>query len=187
MEEPVTIETGQTFEHAALKSWFNKGHRTCPVTGVTLDFVAMPMTNIVLKRLIHNWKSEKFSELLDSTPLISKTSRETKLKDMDEIITSKLESLFAVLNEEDKVTYAKHLISLGISEFLLRRFEMGNLEEKTRVAALLKNFIGVDSCCKYQIARDINKRFLLDLLYHKEFTPRTNAILLITKLLALKR
>ncbi|KAI9114917.1 hypothetical protein K1719_013930 [Acacia pycnantha] len=187
LEEPVTIETGQTFEHAALKSWFQKGHRTCPVTGVTLDFVAMPLTNIVLKRLIHNWKSEQLSDLLASAPPISKNSRESKLKDKDEIITSKLESLFTLLNEEDKVTCAEHLISSRVLEFLLRRFELGNLEEKTCVAALLPNFIGADSCCMYQIARDINKRFLLDLLRHKEVTPRTNAILLLTKLLALKR
>ncbi|XP_028786218.1 uncharacterized protein LOC114742119 [Neltuma alba] len=187
LEEPVTIETGQTFEHAALKSWFREGHRICPVTGVTLDFVAMPLTNIVLKRLIHNWKSEQLSELLDSASPISKNSRESKLKDRDEIITSKLESLFTVLNEEDKVTYAKHLISFGVLEFLLRRFELGNLEEKTHVAALLLNLIGGDSCCMYQIARDINKRFLLDLLHHKEFTSRTSAILLLTKLVALKR
>lgn len=186
-EEPVTIETGQTFERAALISWFEKGHRTCPVTGVTLDCVAMPLTNLVLKRLIQNWKSEHLNRLLDSASQFLNSSRVSELKHRDEIATFKLERFFAVLNEEDRTVYAKHLIYLGVLPFLLSRFDLGNLEEKTHVAALLLNFIGADSCCIYQIVRDINKKGLLELLHRKEVTPRTNAILLLTELIAIKR
>jgi len=37
-EEPVTLETGQTFQRKAIiKAWFEKGNRTCPVTGNDLS------------------------------------------------------------------------------------------------------------------------------------------------------
>lgn len=89
-EEPVTLETGQTFEREAIKAWFAKGNRTCPVTGNTLECVAMPFTNLILKRLINNWKSENLDHLLD---FASQTVENSKLKKRDEAAVFKLEGL----------------------------------------------------------------------------------------------
>ncbi|RDX66101.1 putative E3 ubiquitin-protein ligase LIN, partial [Mucuna pruriens] len=186
-EEPVTLETGQTFEKEAIKAWLEKGNRTCPVTGNTLECVAMPFTNLILKRLIDNWKSERFDYLLELASQTMENSEELKLKKRDEAAVFKLESLLSSLKEEDKSTYAKHLISLGVLPFLYRRFEQGNVEEKSHVLSLLLNCIQVDSGCIYQIARSINRKCLLELLHSKEVTPTTNAILFLSELLSMKR
>ncbi|KAK8466108.1 hypothetical protein PHAVU_008G002200 [Phaseolus vulgaris] len=186
-EEPVTLETGQTFERKAIKAWFEKGNRTCPVTGNALECLAMPFTNLILKRLIDNWRSERFDYLLDLASQRGENSEELRLKKGDEAAVFKLESLFSSLKEEEKSTYVKHLISLGVLPFLFRRFEQGNVEEKSLVVSLLLNCIQVDSGCLYTIARSVNRKCLLELLSSKEATPTTNAILFLTELLSMKR
>ncbi|KAI4334674.1 hypothetical protein L6164_013391 [Bauhinia variegata] len=186
-QDPVTLETGQTFERAAIETWFEKGNRTCPITGNTLDFVAIPQTNLVLKRLIDNWKSEQLHWLLDFASQNVRNPGKHKLKEEDEANVFKLESFVTSLSEEDKTNYAKYLMSLGVLEFLLRRFELGNMEEKTRVVALLLTCIEADCGCIYQIAREINKKCLLELLHSEEVNPTNNAVLLLTELLSLKR
>ncbi|KHN12583.1 Putative E3 ubiquitin-protein ligase LIN-1 [Glycine soja] len=186
-EEPVTLETGQTFEREAIKAWFEKGNRTCPVTGNTLECVTMPFTNLILKRLIDTWKSELFDYLIDLPSQTVENPEELKLKKRDEAAVFKLASLFSSLKEEDKSTYAKHLISLGFLPFLFRRFEQGNVEEKSHVMSLLLNCIQVDSGCIYQIATSVNRKCLLELLHSKKATPTTNAILFLTEILSMKR
>lgn len=178
-EEPVTLESGETFEREAIKAWFEKGNRTCPVTGNTLECVAMPFTNLILKRLIDNWKSEELDHLLDFASQTVENSKEAAV--------FKLEGLFSSLKEEDKSNYAKHLISLGVLSLLFRRFELGNMDEKSHVLPLLINFIQADSSCIYQIATSINRKCLLKLLHSKRVTPTTNAILFLTNLLSMKR
>lgn len=186
-EEPVTLESGQTFERKAIKARFQKGNRTCPVTGNTLECVVIPFSNLILKRLIDNWKSEDFDRLLDFASQTVENSKEIKLKKRDEDIVFKLQGLLSSLKEEDKSTYAKHIISLGVLSFLCRRFEQGNLEEKSHVIEILLNCIRSDSSCIYKIARGVNRKFLLELLHSKDVTPTKNAILFLTELLSMKR
>ncbi|KAF9688645.1 hypothetical protein SADUNF_Sadunf01G0009800 [Salix dunnii] len=58
-EDPVTLETGQTFEREAIREWFDLGNRTCPVTGKTLACSTVPLTNSILKLVIDSWKMVK--------------------------------------------------------------------------------------------------------------------------------
>ena len=147
----------------------------------------MPFTNLILKRLIDNWKSERLDYLIDFSFQTVENLEELKLKKRDEAAVFKLESHFSSLKEEDKSTYAKHLISLGVLPFLFRRFEQGNVKEKSHVVSLLLNCIQVDSGCIYQIARSVNRNCLVELLHSKEATPTTNAIIFLTELLSMKR
>lgn len=186
-EEPITLETGQTFEREAIKSWFEKGNRTCPVTGNTLECLAIPLSNLILKRLIDKWKSDRFDYILDLASQTVENSEELKLKKRDEAAVFKLGSLFSSLKEEDKSTYTKQLITVGVLPFLFRRFEQGNVEEKSHVVSLLLNCIQVDSSCIYQTARSVNRKCLVELLHNKEVTPTTNAILFLTELLSMER
>ncbi|GLT70022.1 hypothetical protein SLA2020_421260 [Shorea laevis] len=64
-EDPVTLETGQSFEKIAIKEWFDGGNRTCPVAGKTLEYLSVPHTNFVLKRVIDSWKAENHRHLLN--------------------------------------------------------------------------------------------------------------------------
>jgi len=147
----------------------------------------MPFTNLILKRLIDNWRSKRFDYLLDLGSQRVEKSEELRLKKGDEAAVFKLESLFSSLKEEDKSTYVKHLISLGVLPFLFRRFELGNVKEKSQVVSLLLNCIQVDSGSIYTIARSVNRKCLFELLSSKEALPTTNAILFLTELLSMKR
>ncbi|XP_022882445.1 putative E3 ubiquitin-protein ligase LIN isoform X2 [Olea europaea var. sylvestris] len=54
--DPVTLETGQTYERKAIQEWIDRGNSTCPITRQKLHGTQLPKTNYVLKRLIASWK-----------------------------------------------------------------------------------------------------------------------------------
>ncbi|XP_073276156.1 putative E3 ubiquitin-protein ligase LIN-1 [Primulina huaijiensis] len=56
--DPVTLETGQTYERKAIQEWMNRGNTTCPITRQPFSAVSLPKTNYVLKRLITSWKEQ---------------------------------------------------------------------------------------------------------------------------------
>ncbi|CAI9763800.1 unnamed protein product [Fraxinus pennsylvanica] len=56
--DPVTLETGQTYERKAIQEWMNRGNTTCPITRQPLSATSLPKTNYVLKRLITSWKDQ---------------------------------------------------------------------------------------------------------------------------------
>ncbi|KAK3007668.1 hypothetical protein RJ639_014310 [Escallonia herrerae] len=56
--DPVTLETGQTYERKAIQEWMKRGNTTCPITRQPLSANALPKTNYVLKRLITSWKEQ---------------------------------------------------------------------------------------------------------------------------------
>ncbi|KAF8377564.1 hypothetical protein HHK36_030946 [Tetracentron sinense] len=54
MRDPVTVNTGQTYDRASIESWVSTGNTTCPVTRLQLsDFNLIP--NHTLRRLIQDW------------------------------------------------------------------------------------------------------------------------------------
>ncbi|KAM6583195.1 hypothetical protein CsatB_010197 [Cannabis sativa] len=54
--DPVTLETGQTYERRAIQEWLDRGNDTCPITRQELQNTQLPKTNYVLKRLIGSWQ-----------------------------------------------------------------------------------------------------------------------------------
>ncbi|KAI3750748.1 hypothetical protein L2E82_21540 [Cichorium intybus] len=56
--DPVTLETGQTYERKAIEEWMKRGNTTCPITRQPLSANSLPKTNYVLKRLITSWKEQ---------------------------------------------------------------------------------------------------------------------------------
>nr|POE88511.1 putative e3 ubiquitin-protein ligase lin-1 [Quercus suber] len=56
--DPVTLETGQTYERKAIQEWLERGNVTCPITRQPLSASVLPKTNYVLKRLISSWKEQ---------------------------------------------------------------------------------------------------------------------------------
>ncbi|RVX12955.1 putative E3 ubiquitin-protein ligase LIN-1 [Vitis vinifera] len=186
-EDPVTIETGQTFERHAIREWFNQGNRNCPVTGKALEGLGVPLTNFILKRVIDGWKSENCRHLLAFASKVEGSSGEHGVEPKDETAIYALEQFLSGSSKEEKLTNAKHLISLGGLQFLIRRFELGNLEEKTCIAALMCSCIEADYRCKNEIAKYIKKPCLLELLHSKQAKSRTNAVLLLTELICMHR
>lgn len=56
--DPVTLETGQTYERQAIQEWLDRGNSTCPITRQKLESTQLPKTNYVLKRLIGSWQEQ---------------------------------------------------------------------------------------------------------------------------------
>ncbi|KAF8022683.1 hypothetical protein BT93_F0259 [Corymbia citriodora subsp. variegata] len=56
--DPVTLETGQTYERRAIQEWIERGNTTCPITRQALSVSTLPKTNYVLKRLITSWQEQ---------------------------------------------------------------------------------------------------------------------------------
>ncbi|KAK9102738.1 hypothetical protein Sjap_019992 [Stephania japonica] len=56
--DPVTLETGQTYERRAIQEWLDRGSSTCPITRQELQSTQLPKTNYVLKRLIASWQEK---------------------------------------------------------------------------------------------------------------------------------
>lgn len=63
-DDPVTLETGQTYERKAIEEWFNRGNITCPITRQKLQNNKLPKTNYVLKRLVASWKEHNPNSVL---------------------------------------------------------------------------------------------------------------------------
>ncbi|WCJ42504.1 Transducin/WD40 repeat-like superfamily protein [Euphorbia peplus] len=57
-DDPVTLETGQTYERKAIQEWIDRGNSTCPITRQKLQSTHLPKTNYVLKRLVASWQEQ---------------------------------------------------------------------------------------------------------------------------------
>ncbi|GJW42862.1 zinc finger, RING/FYVE/PHD-type, armadillo-type fold protein [Tanacetum coccineum] len=145
-KDPVTLENGQTYERVAIAEWFSKGHETCPLTGDILQHHNVPHTNIILNRVIDGWKTEHCRNILASACQLAGSPWEQKVKDEEAIFI--LEQLLTVFGEEEDKRIGKHLLAFGGLHFLIKRFEYGDWDEKTRVAALLLCCIRADSSCR---------------------------------------
>ncbi|KAJ0091091.1 hypothetical protein Patl1_13282 [Pistacia atlantica] len=71
-DDPVTLETGQTYERKAIQEWIERGNSTCPITRQKLHSTQLPKTNYVLKRLIASWQEDNSGSLLSpsESPLL---------------------------------------------------------------------------------------------------------------------
>ncbi|KAJ0031553.1 hypothetical protein Pint_13215 [Pistacia integerrima] len=66
-DDPVTLETGQTYERKAIQEWIERGNSTCPITRQKLHSTQLPKTNYVLKRLIASWQEDNSGSLLSQS------------------------------------------------------------------------------------------------------------------------
>ncbi|XP_058732275.1 putative E3 ubiquitin-protein ligase LIN-1 isoform X2 [Vicia villosa] len=83
-DDPVTLETGQTYERKAIEEWFNRENITCPITRQKLQNTKLPKTNYVLKRLVASWKECNPSSVLPTC--------ESPFKDNEEEIKTTMPS-----------------------------------------------------------------------------------------------
>ncbi|KAL9169035.1 hypothetical protein ABFS82_04G053000 [Erythranthe guttata] len=178
-EEPVTLETGQTFERESIIDWFNKGFLTCPVTRKTLRSRAAPPVNLILKRVIDKWKTDHFEHLFT---LLSR-------EESDESTTvCIIQQLLGVFSKDERIINARRIISSGGLQFLMRRFDSARkAEDKSSILPLLLFCIEADVASRNIIARNINRWNLLELLHTEHIKSRTNAVLLLMELICLNR
>ncbi|KAJ6435403.1 hypothetical protein OIU84_000569 [Salix udensis] len=79
-DDPVTLETGQTYERRAIQEWLQRGNSTCPITRQKLNCTQLPKTNYVLKRLIATWKEQNPAGLVYIPPETQQKKTEPSLE-----------------------------------------------------------------------------------------------------------
>ncbi|PUZ48611.1 hypothetical protein GQ55_7G258900 [Panicum hallii var. hallii] len=174
---PVTIETGQTFERHAIVQWLDRGFRMCPVTGQELLSSSIPDTNHVLRRLIDSWKSERCKNLVSGS-----TGPEEKLT------VTVIDKVFDSAGDmSEKLDKARHLMEIGGIDFLLHRFQEGGGDEQQRVAEHLLFCISAEGSCRNYVAIKIDGSSVLRLLHNDVLSARGTAVCLLTELICLRR
>lgn len=149
--------------------------------------MAIPETNYVLKRVIDGWKSEQCRNLLFLATQIAGNVITQEYKSKDESALFVIEQLLTGFSIEEQMQNARYLISLGGLQFLIRRLEFGNLEEKARVSALMLCCIKANGFCRNFLATNTGKPSILELLNCKQVNARTNAVSLLIELICLNR
>ncbi|KAG0503471.1 hypothetical protein HPP92_003543 [Vanilla planifolia] len=92
-DDPVTLETGQTYERVAIQEWLDQGNMTCPITRQKLHSTKLPKTNFVFKRLIVSWQeqnaySSTTPPLRSPSPVVARRpSRPKRLPSPTSVIT----------------------------------------------------------------------------------------------------
>ncbi|XP_031493551.1 putative E3 ubiquitin-protein ligase LIN-1 [Nymphaea colorata] len=185
-DEPVTLETGHTFERHAIAEWFEQGNKRCPVTGRILHSLAVPSTNFILKHMIELWKAKNWKHPLACCNEPSKDMIK-HVGCSDESALTLLDQLVSGPNAQENEDNIKHLISLGGLEYLIQRFEVGNLEEKVMVVSLFISCIKADGSCRNHIAAKVNKACLLELLHANRSHFRKEMVFLLIELICLNR
>lgn len=174
---PVTIETGQTFERHAIVQWLDRGFRTCPVTGQELSSSSIPDTNRVLKRLIDSWKSERCKNLV---------SRSTGIE--EKLSVTVIDKVFDSAGDMSEKFYkARHLMAIGGIDFLLHEFQEGRGDEQQRVAEHLLFCISAEGSCRNYVAIKLDGSSVLRLLHSEVLSARRIAVGLLTELISLRR
>ncbi|CAN6249881.1 unnamed protein product [Urochloa humidicola] len=174
---PVTIETGQTFERHAIVRWLDRGFRTCPVTGHELLSLSIPDTNRVLKRLIDSWMSDRCKNLVSGS-----------MGPGEKLTVTVVDKVFDSAGDmSEKLDKARHLMAIGGIDFLLHKFQEGAADEQQRVAEHLLFCIRAEGSCRNYVAIVIDGSSVLQLLHSDMPSARGTAVGLLTELIFLRR
>ncbi len=73
-KDPVLlVESGQTYSRESIEKWFEKGHRTCPLTGKELISTQL-VPNYVVKGLVQTWMEGRPANGVEDSHLAKSSS-----------------------------------------------------------------------------------------------------------------
>lgn len=98
-DDPVTLETGQTYERRAIQEWLDRGNSTCPITRQELQSTQLPKTNYVLKRLIASWQEQNPGSATSSQSSDQHVEPELELMIKPEIVSAPATSPNSVISQ----------------------------------------------------------------------------------------
>eukprot|EP00257_Ricinus_communis_P025237 XP_025012651.1 putative E3 ubiquitin-protein ligase LIN [Ricinus communis] len=98
-----------------------------------------------------------------------------------------LDELLNGYSEDKNLENASEVVSLGGLSFLLRAFEIGDIDEKNNAAMLMSCCIQADGSCRNYLAENLNKNSLLELVALGIQKSNRSAFTLLTELLCLNR
>ncbi|XP_062090820.1 putative E3 ubiquitin-protein ligase LIN-1 isoform X2 [Humulus lupulus] len=117
--DPVTLETGQTYERRAIQEWLDRGNDTCPITRQELQNTQLPKTNYVLKRLIGSWQELNPGSVAVNQPENLCTQFDPAVNSNSEMPSTSPNSVISQATMEGTSSELRHAISnLCTSEIL---------------------------------------------------------------------
>lgn len=124
-DDPVTLETGQTYERTAIQEWIERGNSTCPITRQKLHSTQLPKTNYVLKRLIASWR-EQYPGSAVSQSENPRLDSETMSKSI--VPSTSPNSVISQATIDGTITELRHAITNLCTSEILRESEMAVLQ-----------------------------------------------------------
>ncbi|KDP26567.1 hypothetical protein JCGZ_17725 [Jatropha curcas] len=148
MKDPVTIETGHTYDRSSILKWFRSGNHTCPKTGKRLETVELT-PNLLLKGLIQTYciqngiqsvESNRKNRDITRTVLAGSLAAQEAMKMVAKILADRLEN--GDSKEKSKACYEIRLLSKASI------FNRSCLVETGVISSLLKLLLSEDCLCQ---------------------------------------
>lgn len=153
MTDPVTIETGHTYDRSSILKWFKAGNPTCPKTGKEITNKEL-VPNLALRRLIRQYCSDNGFPIAES---LGSQNCDMKRK---------------VLVGSPAATTAMQMLAAFLSGVL----ENGSSEERNKAAYEIRLLSKTSISNRFCLAEAGTIPHLLDLLFSTDPVAQENAI-----------
>ncbi|PIN22714.1 hypothetical protein CDL12_04568 [Handroanthus impetiginosus] len=99
-----------------------------------------------------------------------------------------LDQLLTGFDEDKNLENARQIIALGGLSLLVRRMEVGDISEKSKITQVLLYCIQADGSCRHYLAKNLKKEIIISILVlGKQTNLHKHALGLLTELLCLSR
>ncbi|KAE8648777.1 putative U-box domain-containing protein 42 isoform X2 [Cucumis sativus] len=172
MEDPVTLETGVSYERQAIVEWFQEfkefEETFCPVTGQKLVSKAFN-SNGALKSTIDKWNER------NETPTIEVTRDSLSLASSDEMVLETIKDLSSISNLEQ-------ILDFDMLQLLVDFLEYRDRDVRYAVLQLLHQMVEVNEDNKIMICNQLNMSRIINQLSSSHRSIRDTALLLLFEL-----
>ncbi|XP_050206169.1 U-box domain-containing protein 19-like [Mercurialis annua] len=181
MKDPVSIQTGHTYDRSSISKWFKSGNSSCPVTGKRLGSTSL-VSNLVVKGLIQQFciengiptgETNRKNRDITMTILAGSLAAEGAMKMVADFLADKLEN--GDLGARNKAAYEVRLLSKasifnrsclvesGVIPYLLKLLvSRDSLSQENAIAALLN--LSKHSISKGVIVENRGLELIVDVL-----------------------
>ncbi|XP_043808070.1 putative E3 ubiquitin-protein ligase LIN-1 isoform X3 [Manihot esculenta] len=125
-DDPVTLETGQTYERRAIQEWLDRGNSTCPITRQKLLSTQLPKTNYVLKRLVASWQ-EQNPDFVSNQSETTNQKTEPSFKSTTMAPVTSPNSVISQATIDSPMSELRHAITILCTSEILNESEMAVL------------------------------------------------------------
>ncbi|GMP93679.1 hypothetical protein CsSME_00043405 [Camellia sinensis var. sinensis] len=177
MDDPVTIESGVTYERKAITEWFgnskNKEHIICPKTGKKLVSRVMS-TNMALKATIDEWKER------NEASRIKVARAALSLASTDSMVLEALQDLQSICH--GNYTNKIQILSIGMLPLVAKFLEYKDRNVRCATLKLLLQLAEDDDEGKEMVAMTVNMSIIVKMLSSNHQPIRHASLLLLLEL-----
>ncbi|KAI7993981.1 putative U-box domain-containing protein 42 [Camellia lanceoleosa] len=163
MDDPVTIESGVTYERKAITEWFgnskNKDHIICPKTGKKLVSRVLS-TNMALKATIDEWKER------NEASRIKVARADLSLASTDSMALEALQDLQSICH--GNYTNKIQILSIGMLPLVAKFLEYKDRNVRCATLELLLQLAEDDDEGKEMVAMTVNMSIIVKMLSSTE-------------------